>query len=236
MTLQNLDDIVAAQVPLILPDTCILLDILRSPRRDNVDARSVLSAKAIAEAVKLIGSVGSVVASQVCDELSDNRGRVRQETEDGLRKLQIELQRIDGWSGALGVNGQADLSHGLNAVSRCELILVDWVDASLVAPTTDTLTGRAHRRMMQRATPARQGKDSFKDCLVVETYLTLAKELRVKGYTERIVFASSNTAEFIERPGSQLHADIAQEFAVVGIEYARALHEAAYRLGLNTQA
>lgn len=236
MIFQSLDEIVSAQVPLILPDTCILLDILRSPRRDSVDARSVVSAKAIAEAVKVTGSVASVVASQVHDELSDNRETVRRETEDGLRKLQTELQRIDGWSGALGVNGRADVSHGLNAVSRCELILADWVDASLASPTTDALTGRAHRRMMQRATPARQGKDSFKDCLVVETYLAVAAELRTKGYAGQIIFASSNTAEFVERPGSQLHADIAQEFAAVGIDYTRALHEAAYRLGLNAQS
>lgn len=236
MIFQNLDEIVSAQVPLILPDTCILLDILRSPRRYSVDARSIMSAKAIAEAVKVTGSVASVVANQVHDELGDNLPAVRQETEDGLRKLQTELQRIDGWTGALGVNGRTDVSHGLNAVSRCELILSDWVDASLASPTTDALTGRAHRRMMQRATPARQGKDSFKDCLVVETYLALASELRAKNYTGKIIFASSNTAEFIERPGSQLHTDIAQEFAAVGIEYARALHEAAYRLGLNTQS
>lgn len=233
MIFQNLDEIVLAQVPLILPDTCILLDILRSPRRDTVDARSVVSAKAIVEALSVTGSVASVVAKQVHDELTDNRADVRQDTIDGLNKLKAELQRIDGWSGALGVNGQADVSHALNAVVQCELILGDWVAASLETPTTDELTGRAHRRMMQRATPARQGKDSFKDCLVVETYLALAATLRAKNYTGRIVFASSNTLEFIERPGSKLHVDIAQEFGAVGIEYARALHEAAYRLSLN---
>jgi len=230
----HLDEIVIAQVPIVLPDTCILLDILRSPRRESTDTRSVEAARAIAEAVKVAGRVGSVVASQVQVELGNNRGNVLQDAKDGLRKLQAELQRIDGWSIALGVNGQADVSHGMSAITQCEPILDDWAAHSLIAPTTDALTGLAYQRMMRRVTPARQGKDSFKDCLVVETYLAVSGELRAKGYNGIIVFASSNTAEFVEKPGSQLHADIAQEFTALGIVYARTLHEVAFRLGLTT--
>lgn len=141
MIFQDLDAIAAAQVPIVLPDTCILLDILRSPRRDCADARSVEAAKTIAAAVKAAGLVGSVVASQVKSELGDNRGNVLQESKDSLRKLEAELRRIDGWSTALGVKGQANITHGMSAITQCEPILDDWVGHSLVASTTDALTG-----------------------------------------------------------------------------------------------
>ena len=232
MLVQSVDEIVAVNAPLILPDTCILLDILRSPRRENIDAQSIRSAQAILEAIKPSGTIASVIAGQVSDELNDNKAGVLKDTGDSLRKLQTELHRINGWSQILGVAGHADMTHGLNAVASCDAILTEWVDSSFLVGTTDELTGFAHRRMMQRITPAKLGKDSFKDCLVVETYLKLAKDIRARGHSATIVFASSNTAEFIERPSSQLYGDIASEFTALGIEYARALHEAAYQLKL----
>lgn len=235
MAIHSLTDIAFAGIPLILPDTCILLDILRSPRRDNVDAHSVNSAKTIVESISVTGTVASLIANQVLDEFNDNKDKVRTETEDSLRKLQTELTRINGWSAALGVAGMANMTHGLGALSQCDVLASKWFACSIHEPTTDELTGRAHRRMMQRITPARMGKDSFKDCLVVETHLKVARELRAQNFVAPIVFASSNTAEFVERPGSQLHADIAQEFETLGIVYARTLHEAAFRLGLVVQ-
>lgn len=228
----SIEAIVAANVPLVLPDTCILLDILRSPRRDTVDARAVACAKIILEALTQSGVAASVIAGQVIDELDDNRSNVGKDTEDGLQRLQTELDRINAWSAELGVAGQVDISHGMTAAARCADILDTWLAASVRLATTDELAGRAHRRLMQCRTPARRGKDSFKDCLVVETYLDIARVLRDGGHTAAIVFASSNTAEFVNRPGSALHQDIAEEFAAVGIDYARSLEETAFRLGL----
>ena len=233
MTFQSLDDIGAAGVPVILPDTCILLDILRSPRRKSVDARLIKSAKSIVNAVKNEGTAASVIANQVLGELKKNQDNVQKETEKELRNLQREILRINGWSSALGEVGYADISHGLAAVSRCKPILSDWVDTSIEEPTTDKLTGSAHKRMMEQKTPAKSGKDSFPDCLIVETYLKFASDFRAKNYKAPIIFASSNTAEFVKKACSELHPGIAQEFDNVGIRYARALHEAAHYLGLK---
>ena len=39
----SLEAIAQANVPVLLPDTCILLDLLRSPRRENVDGNAMLA-------------------------------------------------------------------------------------------------------------------------------------------------------------------------------------------------
>ncbi len=41
--------------------------------------------------------------------------------------------------------------------------------------------------------PARRGKDSSKDCIVFETYLSCAGMLRTEGLAAPIVFLSSDT-------------------------------------------
>lgn len=67
---------------------------------------------------------------------------------------------------------------------------------------------------------------------MVESYLEVAGNLRNLGHTADIVFASSNTKEFVSSTTSALNADIAAEFAAVGMRYSRALHETRHLLGL----
>ena len=110
--------------------------------------------------------------------------------------------------------------------------MTDILGVALTHATTPDLTYRAIARMTQKRTPAKLGKDSSKDCVVVESYLEVAANLRNLGHTADFVFASSNTKEFVSSTTSALNADIAAEFAAVGIRYSRALHETRHLLGL----
>lgn len=228
----SLEAIAQANVPVLLPDTCILLDLLRSPRRENVDGKAMLAGKSIRDGIVESEMIGCVIAEQVRNELNDNLTTVREDTNSSLGKLRDEIARIDKWSEALGEASQTQIGHFLTRVPVAEGVMTDILGAALTHATTPDLTYRAITRVTQRRTPAKLGKDSTKDCVVVESYLEVATMLRALGHTGNIVFASSNTTEFLSGTPRTLNADIENEFAALGIKYSRALHETRYLLGL----
>lgn len=233
MIYSSLEEIAQANIPVLLPDTCIILDLLRSPRRENVDGNSILSGKAIRGAIHTSGEVGCVIAQQVRSELNDNLTGVREDTTKALGKLSDEIRRIDEWSKALGHESETDVTHFLGRIPIAESIINDILLSSLDFTTSDEITGRAFVRVMQDITPSAPGKDSMKDCVVVESYLEIARQLRGFGHNADIVLASSNTKEFVSGTQRVLNQDIASEFGALGIVYARALHETRHRLGLS---
>lgn len=224
MVYDALEAIAQANVAVLLPDTCILLDMLRSPRRNTVDEAAILASRAIQGAVHQSGAVGCVVAEQVRLELNENLPKVRNDTNTAIRNLTDELNRIDKWSEALGQDSQTDISHFMAGVPVAEALMLDIVSSSLTHLTTPDITNRAFTRLMQHRTPAKLGKDSTKDCVVVESYLEVAQDLRNLGHSGDIVFASSNTSEYISGSSRILNADIKAEFDALGIKYSRALH------------
>ncbi len=232
MAYVSLEAIAAANVPVFLPDTCILLDFLRSPRRENVDGNAILAGKAIRDGVIESEAIGCVIAEQVCNEFNKNLPLVREDTKSALRKLQDEIARIDKWSDALGKPSETETRHFLTGVPIAEGVVIDILGTALTYETTPDVTYRAITRMNQGKTPAKLGKDSTKDCVVVESYLDVANRLRNLGHTSDIVFASSNTQEFLSGTPRTLNTDIAKEFSVLDIKYSRVLHETRHLLGL----
>lgn len=232
MAYVSLEAIARADIPVLLPDTCILLDLLRSPRRNNVDANAMLAGKAIRDGVVDSETIGCVVAEQVRNELNDNLRNVLDETSSELGCLRDEIARIDKWAEALGQARQTQIGHYLRCVPAAEAIMSDIVNGAINHATTQDINLNAFGRVMAGRTPAQPGKDSTKDCVVVESYLDVAANLRNLGHTADIVFASSNTKEFVSGTPRALNADIAAEFAALNIRYSRALHETRHLLGL----
>ena len=235
MPFNSLDELATANLPVLLPDTCILLDVIRSPLRVTADAKAIQATQLLISAISETGNVGCIVARQVFDEHQENKGNVISETTNELKELQDKIKRIDGWCSALGLPSHTDISHYLGRISLVDGLVKKWISGSIIVETTDQIAGNAHRRVMEPKTPARPGKEAFKDCVVIETYLQAARDLRKQGHKDRIVFASSNTKEFVERPSSSLKPDIAAEFKELRIDYARALHEIPYRIGIGNR-
>src|SRR6218665_1939229 len=90
----------------------------------------------------------------------------------------------------------------------------------------------AFRGVKEPRTRARRGKESMKDCVIVEAYIEAASQLRAAGMTAPMVFASSNTKEHFAPNTRHLQGDIAADLAAVGIEYAPNWGAAKHSLGL----
>jgi hypothetical protein len=165
-------------------------------------------------------------------EFSDNADVVEEEAARALKKLREQLARMDAVAGVFGTAGQTDLQHFDGHVIRSRAIVNRWMAAATSAPQTPEIEARATQRAIQPRTPARQGKDSIKDCVVIESYLAIVSALRAAGLTSRVVFVSSNTKDYAGETGRALNPDLAAEFAKIGMQYAPNLAAAKHSLGL----
>ena len=107
-----------------------------------------------------------------------------------------------------------------------------WLKASTPVPKSDQIVVNAFQRVSQARSPAQKGKDSMKDCVILETYLEHIRSLRNDGLTAVAVFVSSNTKDYAETNGAVVRKDLENEFNSIGLEYAPNMAAAKHLLGL----
>ncbi len=231
---RNLADIVAlasSGVPVLCVDTCCVLDIIRDPTRDAVQAHERQAALTLVEAIEA-GRLIGVLAQQVELEFAANRPGVQQETSEALDAMRKRLRRMDRLAAAFGAEGETGFSHFDDYLARSEAVVDRWIAATDRVAQSPMISHLGFQRMMEGRTPAQKGKDSTKDCIVIETYLDAIRQARSGGATSPIGFASSNTKDYGSEVRSILRADLAEEFAALGVEYFPNLSMARHRLGL----
>jgi hypothetical protein len=173
-----------------------------------------------------------LVADQVRLEFKDNADAVAKEAVEALDNLRKKLTRIDRVAAVFGGTGRTDLRHLDDYVTRSRAIVERLIAAATTVPASAEVTSRAFLRLNQARTPARKGKESMKDCVVVESYLDIVSSLRRAGLMSQIVFVSSNTRDYTGATGRVLNPDLAAEFAQIGMGYAPNLAAAKHSLGL----
>lgn len=218
--------------PVLCLDTCSILDIMRDPTRESVQAHEGAAALQLLSALEAGPRLTCLVADQVLLEFDEYSAEILQETENGLKKFLGNVARVQSVIAAFGGSGSIELSHFTAHSSRSKAVVDRIMAAAQRAPQHPEIASRALLRVNQARTPARKGKESMKDCVVIETYLDTVTALRAAGLRSKIVFASSNTKEYVGPLGGPLKADIGQEFANLGIEYAPNLAAAKHSLGL----
>lgn len=221
------DQIVAQQPALLFLDTCCLLDLMRSPVREDVDPNNFSASNTLLTRIEG-GSVVCFFAQQAEAEYQDNRVEVANDAANSLVRQVDHIARIERVLTLLGQASTTDLTHLTNYGQLAQAV-VDRYRArfkSLVPP--HEVTGRAFARVGQARTPSRKGKESMKDCVVIETYLEAIRCLRAAGANGSAVFASSNTKDYRDAGG--LKPDLAAEFAQVGMDYAPNLGAANHQL------
>jgi hypothetical protein len=199
-------------------DTCSIPDIMRDPTRDNArthERRAVIDLIGAAEQ----GSLHCPIADQVQTEFYAHDGNVQEETRRAIARLREQVERVNEISGVYGSLGISDLSHLEDHVERARASIDRLMSTSHPVVPGPTGHANAFARSNAARPPARQGKDSAKDCLVYETYLEAATNLRAGGLASPIVFLSSNTSDYLS-PARILKEQIVLEFGAVTIDYA----------------
>lgn len=218
--------------PVLCVDTCTLLDVIRDITRETVVLGDVNAGLTLLTTAENSSNLIVLMAQQVTVELATHVESVEQEAQSGLAKFQSQAQRIHDVAVAYGAQGILETNHLNGHVSRAKTLLDRWQSIALVVPQNDDVTKRAFRRVNEPRTPARRGKESMKDCVIVEAYIEAASQFRAAGLTAPIVFASSNTKEYYAPNTRHLQIDIAADLGTVGMEYAPNFGAAKHILGL----
>lgn len=229
---ETLAGIAGLGLPVLCLDTCMVLDAMRDPTREQIRPHDREAGLALLSAAEAGTALVTLAADQVQLEFSSNVDVVEAEATRSLARLREQLGRIDGVAAVYGARGTTNLAHLDDHVPRSRRVAERWMAAAVGVERSPEVASRAFARLNAARAPARKGKDSMKDCVVVETYIEAAAALRAAGLSSPIVFASSNTADFTDGPGSRLRAELVHDFAAARIEYAPNLGAARHLLGL----
>lgn len=222
--------VTSAGVPVLCLDTCALLDVMRDPMRER------FSADQTSAALDLLGraecsprALSIIVAEQVHAELSQIIQSIEQESAAAVRKIERALG-IFGCHG-LVANAAAVAAGILRFPVVSRGVVERFITASHIARPKRSLYGRAFNRISTNMRPARRGKDSAGDCLIVETYLETAGMLRTSGFKGGITFLTTNPADYAESGRrSVLHSELTAGFAAVELDYHASFLAARYGL------
>jgi hypothetical protein len=232
MSLASADEarLLVAKGPILCVDTCSILDILRDPTRETFGANEAQAALTLIEAFKG-NRAYCLMAEQVRTEFAEHVAQVERETDNALALLQRRLNHVHQLATILGATGSLDLSTLQGHAGRSRAVAEQMIACCIGLSTGDDIIARAFRRVSEPRTPARKGKDSMKDCVVIETYLQCVGQLRAAGHEAPIVFVSSNVTDYMENRRA-LIGDIASEFAALNLGFAPNLPAAKYLLGI----
>ena len=210
--------LLARPKPLILLDTCSLLDIVRSAYRPNVNVSHLAGAQAL---------LAKVRAGQICVAATTT---VEREFQEHLRATTLELERSIADLAAknaavinaiecinLDYRFTVDGLVGIKLTDKLQTIAQDVFASALVLERDSACERSAFDRVERYQAPAARGKSESKDCLIIEHYLKLVRDLRAAGFTEKAVFVTSNSNDY-GKVGA-LRAPLDTDFQAVGIEY-----------------
>jgi hypothetical protein len=188
-----------SSAPILFIDTCIFLDILRSPYRDNI------SVNAISSALNLIKmsendpcKVWLLTNEMVHSEWGENIANVKQELENEVKRLEHTREQL-----VIAANVILEIkpAHGqkmtsLNLHGHLENLSRNFLSHCLIIKQKDSHFVKAMHRVQKCLAPAKKGKPEPKDCVIFEAFLDIPEKVRGLGYSGEIYFVTSNSRDY----------------------------------------
>jgi hypothetical protein len=206
-----------------------LLDIMRDPTRDDARPHERRAAIDLVTGIEA-GDLHCLVAEQVELEFREHDAQIQAEAEDAIRRLVERVDRTNAVHGVFATATSVRLDHLTAQVAAARAVVERWLQSAQLAPGSDDVNSRAISRVNGNVSPARRGKDSVKDCIVLETYLAAVRALRSHGMSSKVVLLSSNTREYLSE-SKVLKMDLVPDFSALAIDYAPNMAAAKAMLG-----
>jgi hypothetical protein len=212
-------DLIAAPRPILILDTCTLLDVVRAPLRDlTAEVRAGVELRALAAT----GAVRLFVQDIVPGEWADNLPAARRDGEAGVRAFTATWQiaaDLGQPAPPLPVFAPGSLISELEQLSRDLLMAADTLDRDHAGMSW------AIDRVAARQKPS-SAKGTVKDSHILGHALRLSTLLAAAGYPNSRVLVSSNRSDFAAPNATVFHPDIIPDAAPAGLRYALALNAA----------
>ena len=213
--------------PLIfVPDTCVLLDIVRAPVRREFSQDNSKALLTILEWVRTgDAALQFVIPSIVRDEFERNIDTVVRDASQELERIFKTHAHADTTLGLLlSREIQSPREDAMQLIDRCRDLASELLNLARQAATVDVDLNKAANRSMRGHAPAKRGKSSLGDCVITEFALRLAKEYGSDSERPSVILISSNTVDYCE--GRCLNDSLQTEFDAVGLGYCRNWAEA----------
>jgi PIN domain len=223
--------IVAMPAPVLMLDTCTLLDVARAPLRGS-SSTIVPTIDLVKLATQSPKGIHVVLSYTVEDEWDRNINTIVAEVRNHIRNIRKSLLSLRTACTPLSIPLPAELATHVDPLAEhLNNLAKQLYDSGLVLGRDEDSCRRAVTRLHLGEPPAKRGESSSGDCLIVEHCLALCRSLRAARFAHACVFVSSNTNDYCS--GSRgLHKQLAAEFQAIELQFARNLGEARSLLGV----
>jgi hypothetical protein len=215
--------IIASPAPVLFLDTCVLLDIVRAPRRGK--PIEVRVAEALRTAVtKAPKTIHLLVGSPTPTEW---RNHILETEEECAEALDI-CDFVSAACGHTGLPTFAPLPTGVPGLPvRLRRLSEDLMMSAVTIGHSASALKRAVDRVITGTIPAKPGGKGAKDAVIVEHAVEVTTKLRTAHFTQPCIFVSSNTGDFaVSKTSTNLHAQLVPVFNRIQLEYAISLENA----------
>lgn len=223
---------ISADSRVLCVDTCSILDILHEPMRNDVRENDRTAALELINIAEEHSKLYVCTAELVQKEYIDTVDSVEDRSKRAIHELCNHVMKMERLSKIHGVGGGVDIGHWQEYVEKCREVADRWMRVGVVLAGSDSINERALARVLSGRSPSRRGKESLKDCIIIETYLNSVREVRKVGFSGPVVFMSSNTSDFASEKNMSISDDLVDEFKALQLEYVSNMAAARNRLGL----
>lgn len=200
--------ITLAVAPVVFLDTCVLLDIVRSPLRNaagNVEAATEL----LLGATRNPPTVYPVIACPTPTEWDAHIDEAVEDCENAVKSVGTVSASCE----FVGLPALGSLPAALAALpAHLKTLSKNMLAASILLDKDGDALIRATDRIIDGRKPARKGGQGAKDAIILEHAVSLVDALLIRGFASRRVFVSSNTSDFATAKTTTVHPEIKVAF------------------------
>lgn len=196
----------------------MILDIFRNPLRRDILPEHLGSAVSLLEASEN-NELDVVISPLVREEFELNAEKVRVEAVQSVERIIEHALKLDRFTAIKGPSMMTGVSHWRELVDYCFYLSQRLLQIVKLAPELDLVKIKAADRLREMRLPSSSRQDSFKDCMIFETYLAHARESGKAGLSELMVFASSNSNDYA-KSSRELPQEIVDELEEIGLAFA----------------
>ncbi|MBI1914956.1 MAG: hypothetical protein HYS12_09510 [Planctomycetes bacterium] len=214
--------ITGSPAPVLFLDSCILLDIVRTPLRNKASEVRVAT-QFLASVRKAPKTIHLLIASPTPTEWNDHIGEAVTDCTTAVNSCNA----VASICAQIALPGVAFLPAAvLNLPTMLRQLSADLLASAVTIDHSAAALGRAVDRIIASTHPAKPGGKGAKDSVILEHAVETTDKLRTAGFTGITLFVSSNTADFAAKGSTNLHAQLVPAFNPVSLQYAVSLEDA----------
>ena len=214
--------------PVVFIDTCNILDLIRG-QREPFNGDQASAAVQIIELAET-GRLTIALPAQVLTEFHGNIVEVRaggvRSIDDLTGKLSQHLAVMRAFGTSVPPMPQPSSAQ---YIAAADTIINRLMTTAIVSTATADVTTKASDRVINGRAPAASTKQSFKDCVVIESVFEIVSLARAVGYEQEAFFLSANLTEYGDDTKRLLHPQLEPEFSALRMNFVKNYLELRYR-------